>query len=468
MKNIPLSLPLFLLLNLSLALWTLETQLVEGSFFGRNNHDHHSNSVTTRESSYCGSRHMPCPAAEPCCNNGTCHTTSMEACPISLGCNPTHSHPEGCFPLPACRNIKDNFKQADLLIPKYEFTGDPNQAHWFSNYHHIAPYAKIDHHQNKLLLRTRRDMVKTHSGGGFGATISSTRWNKYGTFSAKLKSGSTGPGIVTAFLLSNPALGEEISFELTGKNPKKVVTNYYRRVQHPAEDDLARDRHTHHDDMSHPSHEHPYGRPYSRLESHEETFDLKKDSTKHEMVYKIEWNEKMIRWSVDGKVLRTVYAKDAVTASKGGLPENAMQVQLTIWDAGHNPETMEWAGGKTEYGADNLDEYVAIVDSIEIACKDPKEGNKPWPGPEAMKRLKRAQKEQEKLSRRMSRGGSEGRGFMAKLVDMCNTALLSLIKWTFVVLSIVCGAAYLTEPTGKKATVESASLHRRNLAAYPS
>ncbi|KAF9188952.1 hypothetical protein BGZ51_000200 [Haplosporangium sp. Z 767] len=353
-----------------------------------------------------------------------------------------------------------------MLIPKYEFTGDPAQAHWFSDYHHIAPYAKIDHHQHKLMLRTRRDMVKTQSGGGFGATITSTRWNKYGTFSAKLKSGSTGPGIVTAFLLSNPALGEEISFELTGKDPKKVVTNYYRRVHRSGEDDLTRDRHLHHDDMSHPSHDHPYGRPHSRLEPHEEVLDLKKDSTKHEMVYKIEWNEKMIRWSVDGKVLRTVHAKDV--ASKGGLPENAMQLQLTIWDAGHAPETMEWAGGKTEYGADNLDEYVAIVDSVEIACKDPKEGNKPWPGPEAKKRLKRAQQEQEKQLRMMSRGVSEKRGFMAKMADFLNAALLSLIKWTFVLLSIVCGAAYLTEPKGKKATVESASLHRRDFAAYPS
>lgn len=90
-------------------------------------------------------------------SDGTCHTTSMEACPISLGCDPKHSFLEGgCFPLPACKNIRDSFKLAALLIPKHSFHGDPNQAHWTSDFHHIAPYAKIDSRHQKLLLRTRR------------------------------------------------------------------------------------------------------------------------------------------------------------------------------------------------------------------------------------------------------------------------------------------------------------------------
>ncbi|KAF9426421.1 hypothetical protein BGZ94_006548, partial [Podila epigama] len=80
----------------------------------------------------------------------------MEACPISLGCDARHSHVEaGCFPLPACRSLKDNFKNAKLLIPKRSFSGDPTQAYWVSDFHHVAPYAKIDQHTHKLLLRVR-------------------------------------------------------------------------------------------------------------------------------------------------------------------------------------------------------------------------------------------------------------------------------------------------------------------------
>ncbi|KAF8930245.1 hypothetical protein BGZ58_008368 [Dissophora ornata] len=330
--------------------------------------------------------------------------------------------------------MKDRFKDSKLLIPKHVFTGDPSQANWVSEFDHIAPYAKIDRRNHQLLLRTRRDMVKTQSGGGFGATISSTRWNKYGTFSAKLKSGSTGPGIVTAFLLSNPALGEEISFELTGRDPHQVITNYYRRV--PA---MTADYYS--DGVNIVSHSHSH-HPHSRLESHEETHNLKKDTTKSDLVYKIEWNEHMIRWSVDGKAIRTVHAKDV--ESHGGLPENPMQVQLTIWDAGHTSETMAWAGGKTHYGADNLDEYIATVSSVEISCQNTKEGKKPWPGHDASKRLKAA----EALSRKMNKEGKHG-GAFANAKSFFEAALLTLIKWTCVLLSIICGAAYFTEPKSR-------------------
>ncbi|KAF9140096.1 hypothetical protein BGX30_007036 [Mortierella sp. GBA39] len=464
-----------LALSISLLLLALPLMPVEASFFGR--HQNLPKSLTTRESSFCGSHHMPCPIAEPCCNNGTCHTTSMEACPISLGCDPIHSHLEGCFPLPACRNIKDQFKHANLLIPKQAFTGDPNQAHWISDFHHIARYAKIDQHNHKLLLHTRRDLVKTQSGGGFGATVSSTRWNKYGTFTAKLRSGATGPGIVTAFLLSNPALSEEISFELTGRDPKRVITNYYRRVrptetlEESVQHHLGRDNGVH----SHNHHHHHV----SKLESHEESHELKRDSTKHDLVYKIEWTDKMIRWSVDGKVLRTVLAKDVNTPALGGLPEKPMQLQLTVWDAGHAIETREWSGGKTDYGADNLDEYITTVDSIEINCFDSKEGNKPWPGPDALKRLKKAQAletERAKSYRKMNKGkkGDDGEfhggqehhgygheeGFFARMWGYLEMAVLSLIKWTFVLLALVCGAAYFTQPKTTKTTTSITSTTR--------
>ncbi|KAF9363770.1 hypothetical protein BGX34_003377 [Mortierella sp. NVP85] len=367
----------------------------------------------------------------------------MEACPIALGCDSRHSHLDGCFSLPACRHLKETFNDKTHVIPKLDFTGDPLQADWISNYHHIAPYAKVDPRQRKLLLHVRRDMVKTQSGGGFGATVSTTRWNKYGTFTAKIRSGSTGPGIVTAFLLSNPALGEEISFELTGKDPKKVITNYYRRIPaSPAatvRGPLQASRQANIIPHSHPH-------VHSRLESHEEIHDLKRDSTTHDLVYKIEWNEKQIRWTVDGKVLRTVLAKDI--ASEGGLPENAMQLQLTIWDAGHTLETTTWAGGMTEYGLDNLIEYVATVSSVQITCHDVKEGKKPWPGPEATKRLKLARAHEAKLAKMIAH--SETGGLLARLKRFIENAILSLIKWACLVLAIICATAYVT-PTHDKA-----------------
>lgn len=59
MKTLTLSISLFLLV--------LPLKPLEASFFGR--HQNLPSSLTARESSFCGSHHMPCPVAEPCCNS---------------------------------------------------------------------------------------------------------------------------------------------------------------------------------------------------------------------------------------------------------------------------------------------------------------------------------------------------------------------------------------------------------------
>jgi hypothetical protein len=57
-----------LLLSLLFGPWSSQPQTAEASFFGRRSYDGVT-SLTDRESSHCGSHHMPCPAAEPCCNS---------------------------------------------------------------------------------------------------------------------------------------------------------------------------------------------------------------------------------------------------------------------------------------------------------------------------------------------------------------------------------------------------------------
>lgn len=116
--------------------------------------------------------------------DGECHRTSLQACSMSLGCEPKFSHPlddgkkkkknkgkdehsedpQSCFPLPVCKSIKETFKnnKADRkghdqpLVPKLDFHGDPDQAHWTSDFDHIAPYASIDSSQKRLVLKARR------------------------------------------------------------------------------------------------------------------------------------------------------------------------------------------------------------------------------------------------------------------------------------------------------------------------
>ncbi|KAF9090567.1 hypothetical protein BGX29_011402 [Mortierella sp. GBA35] len=455
-------------------------------FSSRSSSSSPSSSFSSEVAPPCGTPYSPCPVSVPCCNNGTCHKTSLQACPIALGCQPAYSYPisvspedkkkhkkssstptsslavNSCFPLPVCRSFKEKWKsnKADkhgkhqALIPKSEFLGDPDQAHWTSDFDHIAAdHAVVDTKHKKLVLNAKRDKVKTKSGGGFGATVSSTRWNRYGTFATQFRAGSSGPGIVTAFLLSNPALGEEISFQITGRDPKTVLTEYYKhsvatekggqggkggrqwisvpeiywphlpsvlpiettttRGRKPK--DLLLHKKTRDDgqdergqdstkerkatkERSDTDHDHDHDDDHYDDDSLEESHPLKKSATENDLVYKIEWTPEKIEWSVDGRVLRTLRAKDLSRSHPGlEIPSQPMQIQLTIWDAGHGKDTRDWAGGVTDYGEHDEKEYVALVDWIEIACWDNKEAKRnPWPGKEASARLAQVELEERK------------------------------------------------------------------------
>ncbi|KAG0050742.1 hypothetical protein BGZ83_004489 [Gryganskiella cystojenkinii] len=517
--------------------------------------------------------------------DGTCHQTSLQACPIALGCDPWHSFSykttttkedkvdtkkvakqkknkgvstnddknlpsmtnvtlpgeSACFPLPVCQSLKDKFKKNtpdkhgrhQPLIRKIDFLGDPDQAHWTSDFDHLASgHAEIDSKKRRLLLKAKRDKIKTQSGGGFGATISSTRWNKYGTFSAKFKSGATGPGIVTAMMLSNPILGEEVTFQVTGRDPKKVITDFYRDAMMPSssssssstsssssqsggknhglfralsldsffQSDMSRGRKQlkdmltprfiaskktksvvpvddSHKEVSNTDQPVPVV-PTERGDddgSLEETHALKKSATENDLVYKIEWTEQKIEWSVDNKVIRTLRAKDLIAQHGIGLPSEPMQLQFTIWDAGHSDETRDWAGGvATDYGVKNEKEYVTSIEWIEIVCQDPKASQgTAWPGPEAQKRLaqvnkasevrakeeeqkkadeetKKKEEEKKKASKKetgsrkevkMTKMSKNKRGWVTRFVD----ALLSLLlRWAVLLVTLTMSAEYLT------------------------
>ncbi|KAG0278100.1 hypothetical protein BGZ96_002548 [Linnemannia gamsii] len=425
---------------------------VDGSLFSSSSSSASTSTSTDVVAPSCGPSYSPCPVSLPCCNMNS------------------------CFPLPVCRSFKQKFKsnQADkrgqhkALIGKHAFLGDPDQAHWTTDFDHIVDdHAVVDTKHKKLVLKAKRDKVKTKSGGGFGATVSSTRWNRYGTFATQFKAGSTGPGIVTAFMLSNPALGEEISFQITGRDPKTVLTEYYK---HPAaissspdggksggvgragggwipvtvpglhwphlpsvlsiESITTRGRkikdlllHKTHDNKNDGDtvaaensganiegstiedlktiNEHGSKDDEHHTNSLEESHTLKKSATENDLVYKIEWTPEKIEWSIDGKVLRTLRSKDLLQFKSNNnsleIPSQPMQIQLTIWDAGHSADTRVWAGGVTDYGESDEREYVALVDWIDIACYDNKEAKRTqWPGKEASARLAQVETEERK------------------------------------------------------------------------
>lgn len=229
-------------------------------------------------------------------------------------------------------------------------------------------------------------------------------------------------------MLSNPILGEEISFEVTGRDPKTVITDFYRHSVPDAEMvaqsrssgsvawlssslrsvfapsvsiDGIRTRTRKLKNMI--LHKEDVGDKDAKStddgvddDSSLEAFHpLKKSAVDNGFVYKIEWTPEKIQWSVDGTVLRALTAKNLIQQKGYGLPSHPMLLQFTIWDAGHNNETEAWSGGRTDYGPKDEKEYATLIEWVDIACYDPKESkHNPWPGAEASKRLALAEKQE--------------------------------------------------------------------------
>ncbi|KAF9562738.1 hypothetical protein BGW38_008968, partial [Lunasporangiospora selenospora] len=142
-------------------------------------------------------------------------------------------------------------------------------------------------------------------------------------------------------------------------------------------------------------------------DSLEETHSIKKNAAEQSLVYTIEWTPDYIKWSVDGRVLRTLTGKDMESLnctkafkeqpllSASYIPSEPMLLQFSIWDGGYDEATRVWAGGRTDYGPDNTKEYSMTVDWIKIkslwdggSSATIAERSKSWPGAKIFEKLK--------------------------------------------------------------------------------
>lgn len=84
--------------------------------------------------------------------------------------------------------------------------------------------------------------------------------------------------------------------------------------------------------------------------------------------YVIDWSETVTTWSIDGVVLRTLYAADAEVDSSGKseYPQSPMQIKIGPW-AGGDPDnaagTISWAGGDINYSGGP---YTMIIQSVSV------------------------------------------------------------------------------------------------------
>ncbi|KAG5919649.1 hypothetical protein E4U42_006450, partial [Claviceps africana] len=82
--------------------------------------------------------------------------------------------------------------------------------------------------------------------------------------------------------------------------------------------------------------------------------------------YALEWTRHNITWSVDGRPVRTLLARDA----GGRFPQTPMQVKLGTWVAGRAdaaPGTVHWAGGYAEWSRGPFAAYYRSVSVTDYA-----------------------------------------------------------------------------------------------------
>ncbi|KAF9434934.1 hypothetical protein BGZ76_007179 [Entomortierella beljakovae] len=314
-------------------------------------------------------RHHPgggkCPEYAPCCLNGYC---SDDPRYCSIGCEPKNSWKESsCFPKAYCSSIREDFNKPKLANIK-TFNGNPNDFDFTTDYN--ADSVAVE--DSKLKITMKLDSVLNSYGRpqGLGSVVSTTRFMQYGKVTARIKTGSSSPGVVSAFIMRNEAPGDEIDFEFVGRNPSEAQTNFYYKTP---------------PDM--PTESIDYNNTGKILLGANSALDF------HD--YGIEWMPEYINWSVDGKVIRSVFknqTKDDVDPITGApimdeatgqpvkrFPSTPARIQFGIWDGGQGSDgTAAWAGTPTDWSKPGQS-YEVQIDYVDIQCLYTGNGTEVWP-----------------------------------------------------------------------------------------
>lgn len=208
---------------------------------------------------------------------------------------------------------------------------------------------------SKLKIAMKLDRVPNSFGRpqGLGSVVSTTRFMQYGKVVARIKTGSSSPGVVSAFILRNEEPGDEIDFEIVGRDPTEAQTNFYYRTPPYTTSDLV--------DYSNAG-KTPLGLN-TALDFHD---------------YEIEWLPDYISWKIDGRVVRSVFRNqtkddelvvDPATGLKAKkFPSTPARIQFGIWDGGQGSNgTAAWAGTPTDWSKPDQT-YEIQIDYVDIQC----------------------------------------------------------------------------------------------------
>ncbi|KAJ2156573.1 putative glycosidase CRH2 [Coemansia sp. RSA 552] len=266
----------------------------------------------------------------PCSREGYCNS-SADFCLWDL-CNPSTSYnstscwqPEGC----ASRSV--TFDSSADLVAIGNYGGNPD----------ANPFLSIFEPNNAKAAGGNLELDMTYdapNNKGFGATVKASHTIKYGKVTARMKSASVAPGVVTSFIIINEQTGDEIDFEWVGKAPTEVQTNYYyKKIL-----------------------------DYTQMTAAQVSTDT--SAAFHD--YTIDWSADRIVWLVDNVAIRTLNRADTLNPATGvyAYPTSEARIGFSIWDGGNSGAqgTAEWSGYPTPWSPTTV--YKALVDSITIEC----------------------------------------------------------------------------------------------------
>jgi beta-glucanase (GH16 family) len=105
------------------------------------------------------------------------------------------------------------------------------------------------------------------------------------------------------------------------------------------------------------------------------------DTSTTQHTYTIDWTPDTIKWSIDGKVLRTLDRADTwnSTANRWFYPQTPARIMLSLWPAGipsNGQGTIDWAGGMIDWNSPYMKNgyYYAMVNEVVVDCYDPPPG----------------------------------------------------------------------------------------------
>ncbi|KAI7835208.1 concanavalin A-like lectin/glucanase domain-containing protein [Kickxella alabastrina] len=272
-----------------------------------------------------------CNEWSPCFREGYCDADAM-FCLWGL-CDETKSfNSTSCWKPEGCSSQTVVFDNSADVVPIRSYGGNPN----------TSPFLSIFEPSHASVANGALELQMTYDAAqkkGFGATVDAAHTIQYGKVTARVKTASVAPGVVSSFIIRNDVTGDEIDFEWVGKAPREVQTNFYFN-------DIL---------------------DYTQMVP----YVLQSDTSADYHDYTIDWTAEAITWLVDGVVIRTVKKADTFDAASNSykFPTSEARVAFSIWDAGNSGAqgTQEWAGYPTPWN-NGAASYKMFVDSVSVQC----------------------------------------------------------------------------------------------------